>query len=203
MRKSSAWSATSDGSEPGDSSLETEMKLDTGSSSGRPLWTVLFLVAIHASAACQQSSPPAEELVTPAPAPTKVELPQAVLPNGAEVTLELAQTPEEIERGLMFRPSLPGDRGMLFLFDEDRYPTFWMMNTLVALDLFYLDRTGTILEVVKNAQPCSAEPCPRFTSSQPSRAVLELVAGSAAEHGLSEGDRIEFVRVPGYPVVEN
>ena len=179
------------------------MNHHTGTSSGRTFWIVLCLVAIHTTAACQRLSPPVEEVVAPAPAPVEVELPQAVLPDGTEITLELAQTPEEIERGLMFRPHLPGNRGMIFLFDEDRYPTFWMMNTLVALDLFFLDRTGVILEVVENAQPCSAEPCPRFTSSQPSRAVLELAAGSAAQRGLDEGARIEFVRVPGYPVLED
>jgi len=174
-----------------------EMQLETYF--GRAADIILLAAAVLILVACHQSAPP-PDVVETTPAAVEVELPQAVLPDGAKITLELAQTGEEIERGLMFRPSLPANRGMLFLFAEDRYPTFWMMNTFVALDLIYLDQDGVIVDMAVNAQPCSAEPCPRFASEEPSRAVLELVAGSVAEHGLSEGVRIEFERVPGYPV---
>ena len=68
-----------------------------------------------------------------------MEMPHALLPDGFEVTLELAITPEELAQGLMFRPKLPQDRGMLLIFAEERLPSIWMMNTLVALDLVYLD----------------------------------------------------------------
>jgi uncharacterized membrane protein (UPF0127 family) len=166
---------------------------------GRASDIVLSVVAVLILVACHQPTPP-PEVIAANPRAAEVELPQAVLPDGATITLELAQTGEEIERGLMFRPSLPANRGMLFLFTEDRFPTFWMMNTFVALDLLYLDKDGVIVDMTINAQPCSAEPCPRFASEEPCRAVLELVAGSATEHGLSAGGRIEFDRVPGYPV---
>jgi uncharacterized membrane protein (UPF0127 family) len=75
-----------------------------------------------------------------------------------------------------------------------------MMNVLVPLDIVFLDDAGRVVEVVMDAQPCRAEPCPRFTPSRPARAVLELSAGTAATHGLEVGSRIEFDRVSGFPV---
>ena len=102
--------------------------------------------------------------------------------------------------GLMFRPSLPRDRGMLLLWSEERYATIWMMNVLVPLDIVFLDDAGEVIEIVADARPCAAEPCPRFTPDEPSRAVLELATGSAAAHGVAVGESIEFERVPGYPV---
>ena len=136
-----------------------------------------------------------------APPPIEVVLPRATLPDGATVDLELATTPEETTTGLMFRPSLPADRGMLLLWSEDRYATIWMMNVLVPLDIIFLDDVGKVIEVVADARPCPAEPCPRFTPDEPSRAVLEMAAGSAAAHGITVGGSIKFERVPGYPVV--
>jgi hypothetical protein len=136
-----------------------------------------------------------------APPPIEVVLPRATLPDGATVDLELATTPEETTTGLMFRPSLPADRGMLLLWSEERYATIWMMNVLVPLDIVFLDDAGKVIEVVAHARPCPAEPCPRFTPDEPSRAVLEMAAGNAAAHGITVGANIKFERVSGYPVV--
>ena len=77
-----------------------------------------------------------------------------------------------------------------------------MMNVLVPLDIVFLDDAGEVIEIVDGARPCAAEPCPRFTPNEPSRAVLEMAAGSAAAHGITVGERIAFERVAGYPVVE-
>jgi len=135
------------------------------------------------------------------PPPLEVALPRAILPDGATVGLELATTPEETTTGLMFRPALPADRGMLLLWSEERYATIWMMNVLIPLDIVFLDDLGKVVEVVADARPCAAEPCPRFTPEEPSRAVLEMAAGSVAAHGITVGRNIKFERVPGYPVV--
>jgi uncharacterized membrane protein (UPF0127 family) len=132
----------------------------------------------------------------------QVQKPTAVLPDGFPVTLELAITPDELAQGLMFRPRLPDDRGMLLVFSEERLPNIWMMNTLVALDLVYLDRAGRVVDLITDAQPCPGEPCPRFTPKQPAQAVLELPAGSAVRHEIGEGTTIEFTGVPGFPVAE-
>jgi uncharacterized membrane protein (UPF0127 family) len=128
--------------------------------------------------------------------------PVAVLPDGFPVGLELAITPEELAQGLMYRPSLADDRGMLLVFAEERLPNIWMMNTLVALDLVYLDRAGVVVDVVTNAQPCPAEPCPRFTSRRPAQAVLEIPAGGVELHGVTIGSVLELTGVPGYPATK-
>ena len=156
---------------------------------------ILGLVVV----ACARPTPHAADAGT-APSPLEVVLPRAILPDGAAVDLELATTPEETTTGLMFRPSLPGDRGMLLLWSEERYATIWMMNVLVPLDIVFLDDAGEVIEIVADARPCAVEPCPRFTPDEPSRAVLELATGSAAAHGVAVGESIEFERVPGYPV---
>jgi uncharacterized membrane protein (UPF0127 family) len=134
------------------------------------------------------------------PAHTTVNLPEAILPDDFRIALELAITPEEIARGLMFRPSLPEDRGMLFVFDDERVPNFWMKNTIVALDLIFLDNSGQVVDIIANAQPCAAEPCPHYIPHYPARAVLEIGAGVAEGHHLKEGDLIRFRLVDGFPV---
>ena len=128
-----------------------------------------------------------------------MEMPHVFLPDNFEITLELAITPDELAQGLMYRPKLPQDRGMLLIFVEERLPSIWMMNTLVALDLVYLDSTGTVVDVITDAQPCPGEPCPRFTPKQPAKAVLEIPAGAATRHAVTEGAKLNFVRVPEFP----
>jgi len=131
--------------------------------------------------------------------PPQIRMPQAVLPDGFEVTLELAITPEELAQGLMFRPTLPDNRGMLLIFAEERLPAIWMMNTHVALDLIYLDSAGLVIDVITDAQPCPAEPCPRFTPKQPAKAVLEVPAGAATLHGVMDGVQLDFAHLPEFP----
>lgn len=156
-------------------------------------------MAMLLTVACGSRSTPT---MPPSTAPAGTAAAQrstATLPDGSIIRLELALTPEEIAQGLMFRPSLPADRGMIFLFQETRHPTFWMKNTLIPLDIVFLDERGTVVDVEHRAPPCAAEPCPRYTSRAPSRAVLELAAGVAAEHAVGEGSVIRFEGVPGYP----
>jgi len=86
------------------------------------------------------------------------------------------------------------------VFRETRELSFWMKNTWIPLDIVFLDERGTVVHAETNAQPCASEPCPRYLSGAPARAVLELVAGSALRHGLGEGARVRFVGVPGYPL---
>ena len=174
------------------------MNLNTHPNRSRILWT-LFLACL-AGAACSQPAPPTAATVGPSPVAAKVELPHAVLPDGFTVDLELALTPQEVTDGLMFRPSLPEKRGMLFIFDVDRYPAFWMKNTLIPLDLVFLDSAGMVVDVVADVPPCAADPCPTYSPKSPARAVLEVGAGVAAAHGVVAGTAITFERTPGYPV---
>jgi uncharacterized membrane protein (UPF0127 family) len=158
-----------------------------------------FMASLIILTACNQShQPSAGSAATPRPSP--IPLPQAFLPNGSVIDLELALTPEEISNGLMFRPSLPENRGMLFLFDQPRLPAFWMKNTLIPLDLVFLDGTGVVVDVIADVQPCAAEPCPNYPPASPALAVLEIGAGVATAHGIEIGTAIQFDRVPSYPV---
>ncbi len=155
----------------------------------------VVLLSLCASACRPPEAPPVVSESSSHPA---VPAPIAVLPDGARITLELALTPEEITQGLMYRPSLAADRGMLFLF-EAAYPhRFWMKNTLIPLDIIFLDEHGTVVDLVAGAQPCHSEPCPTFTPAQPVSAVLELSVGTAAAHGLTRMARVTFVNVPEY-----
>ena len=160
----------------------------------------ILIAGLFAITACTQPAQTPIADAGEAPPPSHVPLPQATLPGGFMVDLDLALTPEEISTGLMFRPSLPENRGMLFLFDEPRTPAFWMKNMLIPLDLVFLDGTGTVVDVIADVQPCAAEPCPNYPPSSPALAVLEIGAGVASAHGLETGAVIQFERVPGYPV---
>ena len=111
-------------------------------------------------------------------------------PGGAvEVSLEVAATPAERERGLMYRSSLAEGRGMLFVFDEDGNHTFWMRNTLIPLDMLFIARDGTVVGIHANATPLSTA---NIAVGKPSRYVLEVPGGWAARHGISAGARVDF-----------
>jgi uncharacterized membrane protein (UPF0127 family) len=167
----------------------------------RTVGLALSVVGLLAVAACSQPMQKPSSDAGAKPPPSPIPMPQAILPDDLMIDLELALTAEEISNGLMFRPSLPGDRGMLFLFDAPRLPSFWMKNMLIPLDLIFLDEGGTVVDVVADAPPCADDPCPTYPPSEPAMAVLEMVAGSAAAHGLEPGAIIRFERVPGYPAV--
>ncbi len=147
----------------------------------------------------QASSAPAP--ATPAAGATRLmDPPTATLPDGTVIRLELAITPEERAQGLMFRRSLPADRGMLFLFQNSARWPFWMKDTWLELDLIFLDPAGKVNQVFTKVQPCSAEPCPQYIPVRDARAVLELAGGSCAAHGVREGATLTFSRVPDYPL---
>ncbi len=130
------------------------------------------------------------------PTPTVQEDLAQVLPISAEaevagqvIQLEVARTPLEQSKGLMYRPVLPDDRGMLFPFDPPRPVRFWMMDTPQPLDMVFL-LDGEVKAVVANALPCTSEPCPTYGPGTNVNQVIELRSGRAAELGLKKGDRI-------------
>jgi hypothetical protein len=169
--------------------------------SSRTLGALMIAVILMGCSEPARTAP--EPRVSPEPetaAAAPVDLPRAVLADGTEITLELALTPGELATGLMFRPSLAPDRGMLLLFEVERYASIWMKNTLMDLDLIFLDNNGAVVDVITGVPPCAAEPCPTYSPAAPARAVLEMAAGGAERYGIGEGDQLTFDRVPGYPV---
>jgi uncharacterized membrane protein (UPF0127 family) len=99
-------------------------------------------------------------------------------------TVEVAQTPEQQELGLMFRRTLAGDRGMIFPYQPAQEVAFWMKNTLIPLDIVFIRGDGTIVRIV-NAEPMDLTPLP---SGEPITGVLEIRGGRAKELGIKEGD---------------
>lgn len=133
--------------------------------------------------ACGASSPPKVILHRQTGAPIHVRV-------------EIANTPERRQLGLMYRKDLPHDHGMLFLFPQETPQSFWMKNTVLPLDIIYISAARTIVSIAKNTTPFSEQPIP---SGQPAQFVLEVNAGFCERHGIVSGDRVEFVRVTARP----
>lgn len=107
-------------------------------------------------------------------------------------TVEVAVSPEQKARGLMFRGELGPDQGMLFLYPDQARRTFWMKNTFIPLDIIWIDSALTVVGITKNAQPCRDQSCPRYESPADVQYVLEVNAGSAEKIGLQNGDTFTF-----------
>jgi hypothetical protein len=108
------------------------------------------------------------------------------------IDAELARSPEEHARGLMWRRDLAPDRGMLFLFDETREQRFWMHNTLLRLDMIFLGDDREVVGVVANAEPQTDT---GREVGKPSRYVLEVAGGEAAVHAVGPGTRAQFIGI--------
>jgi uncharacterized protein len=104
-------------------------------------------------------------------------------------TVELARSFQEQEKGLMFRPTLADDKGMLFPYKEIQTLSFWMKNTVIPLDIVFIRADGSIESIAKNAVPYSLEP---LSSGEPVAAVLELRGGLTTELGIGKGDIVRW-----------
>lgn len=159
----------------------------------------LSLLVLAASlAACR----PPEQAVAPAPAPVSVATAalksvEIGFPDGSRLAVELAETPEQRERGLMFRQAISPEEGMLFVFERDDALSFWMKNTFIDLDMLWLDATGKVTVLHENV-PRSK---PGMTDAEvATRAghglyVLELAAGQAAKRKVKAGSVLTIARL--------
>lgn len=103
--------------------------------------------------------------------------------------VELARTPQEQAKGLMFRTAMGPDEGMIFPFDPPRGASFWMRNTVIPLDLIFIAPDGRISNIAANAIPYDESP---LSSTGAAKAVLELNGGRAAQLGIVPGDKVEW-----------
>jgi uncharacterized protein len=101
--------------------------------------------------------------------------------------VEVAQTQAQMTQGLMFRRSLAPDAGMLFDYREPIPATMWMRNTLIPLDMLFVDAQGRIVNIHQRAVPQSLDV---ISAAAPVRAVIELNGGTAARLGIAPGDQI-------------
>ncbi len=134
-------------------------------------------------AGVEQSREPAAEAVASV-APELVPL----RVGGIEVQVELADDADERQRGLMYRESLEENQGMLFAYPEERTLGFWMKNTLIPLDIAYIDREGRIVDI-QQMEPQSTE---THNSAAPAMYALEMNQGWFEANGVRVGDMIEF-----------
>jgi len=119
-------------------------------------------------------------------------MPQVCFENTC-VKVELADTEEERAQGLMFRSSLPEDRGMLFVFPDSASWPFWMKDTYIPLDILWLNEQREVVEVIRSAPPAVGQlKPPEFGGTVPARFVLEVPAGFAERHGVEKGSRARF-----------
>ncbi len=107
--------------------------------------------------------------------------------------VEVAVTPEEHARGLMYRSQLADDAGMIFVFEEPSIQRFWMKNTLIPLDMIFIGTDRKIVGVVENAAP---ETESERMVGAPSQYVLEIGGGLAARLGIHRGETVDYQNVP-------
>jgi uncharacterized membrane protein (UPF0127 family) len=130
---------------------------------------------------------------TPPPVPTPTQLPTATvtLSDGAaseSLTVELATTPAEHARGLMFRTELPDTAGMLFVFSRDNSGAFWMKDTYIPLDIVWIDASGAVLGIAYG-QPLDLT---GLEPPAPYRFVLEVAGGWFQRHNMAAGAVVQL-----------
>ena len=108
------------------------------------------------------------------------------------VNVEVADTPQKQSQGLMFRENMKWDHGMLFIFDNETILSFWMKDTLIPLDMIFVDKTFRIINIIDNTLPCNIEPCPDYSSEKPVKYVLEVNAGFVETNDIEAGDFISM-----------
>ena len=101
--------------------------------------------------------------------------------------VELALTPQQHAQGLMFRRSMDADKGMLFVYKSETPISMWMKNTFLPLDIFFIDRDGSIIKIVERTVPLSTT---NISSGRSVIAALELNAGAASRLGIQVGDKV-------------
>ncbi len=119
-----------------------------------------------------------------------------------KIEAELAYTDETRMRGLMFRESLPDDAGMLFIFPYMDQHSFWMKNTLIPLDIIWLNDRKEIVYIA-TAQPCTEDPCASYVPMQKAKYVLEVNEGFTKKHSIKMGTRLEFTIPPEISRIAN
>ncbi|MDY7023517.1 MAG: DUF192 domain-containing protein [Cyanobacteriota bacterium] len=118
--------------------------------------------------------------------------------GGEVIQLEVTRTPRQQQLGLMYRTSLPDNRGMLFPFPTPQVVGFWMKDCKISLDMIFI-RDGVIQAIQDSAPPCIQDPCPTYGPAVPVDQVIELRGGRSQELGLKPGDRVKIEAINSDP----
>jgi uncharacterized protein len=160
-----------------------------GGKLGRVQRIALVLLAVACLASCDRGSTNSNEDEGPS-------LATVIIDRGEKTTLikaEVAQTPEQRERGLMGRRSLPADEGMAFIFFERTSGGFWMKDTLIPLSIAFFDKDGKILRIL-DMNPCRKDPCRIYDPGVGYWGALEVNQGAFSRWHAREGDVIRIVQ---------
>lgn len=139
--------------------------------------SVLFILAFAAVVHGQEAAPSTVPLI---------------LPDGKTLQVEVARTEEKRALGLMFRTALAEDHGMLFIFEQSGLHRFWMKNTLIPLDMVWMDDRKRVIHIEYQVPPCKLDPCPVYGPSADSLYVLEVISGVASREKLRPGQTLTF-----------
>jgi hypothetical protein len=114
------------------------------------------------------------------------------LPSGKVLKVEVMVKDEDRAMGLMFRPALPADQGMLFIFEASEFHGIWMKNCKFPIDILWLDAQKAIVHLEESVPACKAEPCPVYQPLRKASYVVELNAGQARREKAVVGKSLEF-----------
>lgn len=151
---------------------------------------ILIVAPALALAACNGTA--ASTASDAAVAPSGLDLVPLTIIAGTTThnfTVEVARTSQEQARGMMFRTEVAADRGMIFPFDPPKIASFWMKDTLIPLDIFFIRADGSIDRLAENAVPQNLEP---IVSGGEVALVLELAGGTAARLGIDESATVRW-----------
>ncbi|MBF0485322.1 MAG: DUF192 domain-containing protein [Candidatus Omnitrophica bacterium] len=143
---------------------------------GQFFYSLIFFVLSFFFAGCRESAS---------------QPPQACFKENC-FTVELAVSPEERERGLMYREKLAQGAGMLFIFDKEDVYSFWMKNTKIPLDIIWLDSQKRVVYIGANIPPCVNDPCPSYNPLKKALYVLEIPSGAAVKSQIAVGDVMRY-----------
>lgn len=113
-----------------------------------------------------------------------------IIGKDIKIDLEIAKSQEKLQRGLMFRESLPENTGMLFIFEQERVLSFWMENTKLSLDMIFINSRGEIVTIHEETVPYQRSPL--YISDEPAQLVIEVIAGYSEENNIEVGDLVLF-----------
>ncbi|HNV23679.1 MAG TPA: DUF192 domain-containing protein [Candidatus Omnitrophota bacterium] len=107
--------------------------------------------------------------------------------------VEIVEHPEDLQKGLMFREHLDKTQGMLFIFLNSDLHAFWMKNTLIPLDIIWLDESRKIVSIAHQALPCLKDPCFVYYPQKSAKYVLEINGGLCQKLKIRVGDKAKFL----------
>lgn len=157
----------------------------------RAFLPLLLLVLPACSQAAQPSPTPAAQASVHPVSGLEV-IPLTVTTPGGKAhafRVEVARSPQDQARGLMFRTEMGADEGMLFPYEAPRVLSFWMRNTVLSLDIVFIGPDRRVINIAERAVPYSEA---SVTSDAPGIAVLELNGGRARELGIVAGSKVDW-----------